>query len=95
MQVFSQHNEDYARQVEADMKAKATLSKSLVVYKHLQKFLNIRYYEKDIALNELTPTFISDFEIFLRTDKHCCINMVWLYVCLLGRWCSLLLTMNC
>ncbi len=30
---------------------------------------------------ELTPAFISDFEMFLRTDKHCCTNTVWLYVC--------------
>ena len=50
MQVFRQHNEDYAKQVEAGMKAKATLSKYLVVYKHLQEFLNIRYHVKDIAL---------------------------------------------
>ena len=41
MQVFRQHNEDYAKQVEAGMKAKATLSKYLVVYKHLQEFLSI------------------------------------------------------
>ena len=77
MQVFRQHNEDYAN----GMKAKATLSKYLVVYKHLQEFLNIRYHVKDIALKELTPAFISDFEMFLRTDKHCCTNTVWLYVC--------------
>ncbi len=31
--------------------------------------------------NELTPAFISDFEMFLRTDKHCCTNTVWIYVC--------------
>mgnify|MGYP002496431544 FL=1 len=81
MQVFSRHNEDYEKQVEAGMKAKATLSKYKTVYKHLQEFLNIRYHVKDIALKELTPAFISDFEMFLRTDKHCCTNTVWLYVC--------------
>ena len=80
MQVFRQHNEDYAKQVEAGMKAKATLSKYLVVYKHLQEFLNIRYHVKDIALKELTPAFISDFEMFLRTDKHCCTNTLALCV---------------
>ena len=36
--------------------------------------------DRDIALKELTPAFISDFEMFLRTDKHCCTNTVWLYV---------------
>lgn len=80
MQVFCQHNEDYAKQVEAGMKAKATLSKYLVVYKPCE-FLNIRYHVKNIALKELTPAFIPDFEMFLRTDKHCCTNTVWLYVC--------------
>ena len=30
---------------------------------------------------KLTPAFISDFEMFLHTDKHCCTNTVWLYVC--------------
>ena len=81
MQVFQQHNEDYAKQVEAGMKAKGTLLKYKTVYKHLQEFLPIRYHVKDIALKELTPAFISDFEMFLRTDKHCCTNTVWLYVC--------------
>ncbi len=75
------HNEDYEKQVEAGMKAKGTLLKYRTVYKHLQEFLTIRYHVKDIALKELTPAFISDFEMFLRTDKHCCTNTVWLYVC--------------
>jgi len=63
------------------MKAKGTL---LEVQDRLQapaRVLNIRYHVKDIALKELTPAFISDFEMFLRTDKHCCTNTVWLYVC--------------
>ena len=81
LQVFRQHNEDYAKQVEAGMKAKGTFDKYKIVYKHLQEFLTIRYHVKDIALKELTPAFISDFEMFLRTDKHCCTNTVWLYVC--------------
>ena len=85
MQVFRQHNEDYEKQVEAGMKAKGTLLKYRTVYKHLQEFLTIRYRVKDIALKELTPAFISDFEMFLRTDKHCCTNTVWLYVCPLHR----------
>ena len=70
MQVFQQHNADYAKQVEAGMKAKASFVKYKSVYKHLQEFLTIRYHVKDIALKELTPAFISDFEMFLRTDKH-------------------------
>ena len=75
MQVFRQHNEDYEKQVEAGMKAKGTLEKYRIVYKHLQEFLDIRYHVKDIALKELTPAFISDFEMFLlqahaRVPRH-------------------------
>ena len=36
LQVFRQHNEDYAKQVEAGMKAKGTFDKYKTVYKHLQ-----------------------------------------------------------
>ena len=49
MQVFRRHNENYEKQVEAGMKAKGTLEKYRVVYKHLQEFLDIRYHVKDIA----------------------------------------------
>lgn len=92
MQVFRLHNEDYAKQMETGMKAKVILLKYLVVYKRLQEFLNIRYHVKDIAQKELTPAFISDFEIFLCTDKHCCTNTVGLYVCSLRA--MLFITIN-
>lgn len=80
MKVFAQHNEDYARQVEAGMKSVRTLWKYQVVYRHLQSFLQERYHISDIYLKELTPAFISDFEMYLRTVKHCRTNTVWLYV---------------
>lgn len=38
MQVYRRHNEDYEKQVEAGMKAKGTLEKYRIVYKHLQEF---------------------------------------------------------
>ena len=46
MQVFRRHNENYEKQVEAGMKAKGTLEKYRVVYKHLQEFLDIRYQDR-------------------------------------------------
>ena len=74
MKVFAQHNEDYACQVEAGMKSIKILWKYQVVYRHLQSFLQERYHISDIALKELTPAFISDFEMYLRTVKHCRTN---------------------
>lgn len=81
LQVFKQHNEDYEKMYEAGMKAKATLLKYQCVYRHLEEFIYQRYHIRDIALKELTPAFISDFDIFLRTEKNCCTNTVWLYLC--------------
>ena len=81
LQVYKQHNEDYQKMYEAGMKAKATLLKYQCVYRHLEEFIYQRYHVKDIALKELTPAFISDFDIFLRTEKNCCTNTVWLYLC--------------
>lgn len=81
LQVFKQHNEDYEKMYEAGMKAKATLLKYQCVCRHLEEFIYQRYHVRDIALKELTPAFISDFDIFLRTEKNCCTNTVWLYLC--------------
>ena len=81
MQVFKQYNEDYKKQYEAGLKSKSSYMKYVNVYQHLEDFLYQRYHIKDIALKELTPAFITDFDMFLRTEKHCCNNTVWIYTC--------------
>ena len=81
MKVYEQFTADYAKMVEAGMKSKKSYEKYIIVYKHLKEFLMQRYHVQDIALKELTQSFIMDFDMFLRTDKHCCNNTVWIYVC--------------
>ena len=95
LQVFKQHNEDYEKMYEAGMKAKATLLKYQCVYRHLEEFIYQRYHVRDIALKELTPAFISDFDIFLRTEKNCCTNTVWLYLCPLCTMVSSAISNEC
>ena len=81
MQVFRQHNEDYeeagggrhesqrhAAEVPHRLQAHARVPRHPLPCEHRPK-------------RAFTPAFISDFEMFLRTDKHCCTNTVWLYVC--------------
>ena len=50
------------------------------MYKHLEEFIKQRYKVSDIALKELAPAFITDFELFLRTEKNHCNNTVWSYM---------------
>ena len=64
--VFRQHNEDYAKQV-GKMKNQRSYWKYCTVCNHLEEFIKRRYKVSDIALRELSPAFITDFEFFLRT----------------------------
>ena len=77
--VFRQHNEDYAKQV-GKMKSQRSYWKYCTVYNHLEEFIKHRYKVSDIALRELSTAFITDFELFLRTEKNHCTNTVWSYM---------------
>ena len=44
------------------------------------EFLQAHYHVKDIALKELSLPFITDYETFLRTDKHLKINSAMVFV---------------
>lgn len=77
--VFHQHNEDYEKQV-GKIKSLRSYWKYCIVYKHLEEFIKQRYKVSDIALKELAPAFITDFELFLRTEKNHCNNTVWSYM---------------
>lgn len=85
LKVFAQHNEDFFKQVNAGLRCPSTYNKYSTVYKHLEEFIKTRYRVSDIALKELTPVFITDFDIFLRTEKQCCNNTVWIYMMPLRR----------
>ena len=80
MKVYRQFNEDYEKLYKAEMRSRSSYRKYLCVYRHLLEFLNTRFHVNDIALKELTPAFISDFEAFLRTDKHICENSLSIYI---------------
>ena len=80
LKVYAQYNEDYEKLYKAGMRSWGSLRKYRCVYRHLQKFLQSRYHVNDISLKELTPAFITDFEAFLRTDKHLCENSLSVYM---------------
>ncbi len=80
MSIFEQWNIEYAKQVEGGLKAKKTYERYKAVYKHVGDFLQSHYHVSDIALKEITVNFLSDFEIFLKTEKHVAHNTVETYV---------------
>ena len=77
--VFRQHNEDYEKQV-GMLKSLRSFWKYCTVYNHLAEFIDKRYKVSDIALKELAHAFITDFELFLKTEKNHCNNTAWSYM---------------
>jgi len=86
--LFARHNEDFKRQV-GKIKSRPTYLKYTCVYAHLQDFLRLRYNLKDIHLRELTVGFITEFELYLRTEKNCSTNTVWIYMMPLRKMISI------
>ncbi len=80
MTTYAQWIDNYERQVEGGLKAPKSLAKYKAVYKHVDDFLRFQYHVSDMALKEIEPSFISDFEIFLKAEKHFCHNTANIYV---------------
>jgi site-specific recombinase XerD len=85
LQVFRQHNEDFKKMVDAGLRAYSTYVKYRDVYQHLEAFIKTRYNRKDMVLIELTPAFITDFELYLVTIPKLAHNTIWAYMMPLRR----------
>ena len=80
MTTYAQWVANYEKQVVGGLKAQKTLDKYQSVYKHVSNFLQFQYHVSDIALKEIMPSFISDFEIYLKSEKHLSHNTANIYV---------------
>jgi len=64
---FELHNEE-VRQSIGITKAKATYKHYLCSYGSLKRFINYKYDTEDIAFDQLTYSFIEDFDFYLRIN---------------------------
>lgn len=79
LKVFNEQNEQFKKLVEKEERSGGTYNKYITVYNHLSTFIQERYYRDDIAFRELTAEFIREFDFYLRYDKQCAHNTVWIY----------------
>jgi len=79
LKVFKEQNDDFERMVSKGKRSQNTYNKYKTVYNHLYEFIRERYYREDMAFRELTSDFIREFDFFLRIDKECTHNTVWVY----------------
>ena len=73
MELFKKHNED-VKSLVGISKSPATLQKYEVTRKHLTAFIQQKYNLSDIYVNEISPMFIRNFEVYLMTIGKCGAN---------------------
>ncbi|WP_302347557.1 site-specific integrase [uncultured Alistipes sp.] len=67
---FRKHNEDVQKLVGIS-KSAATYRKYDRCFRRVEEFIQTKYRVKDVALKEVTHSFLVSFEQFLRVDKAC------------------------
>ena len=85
LKVFKKNNDDFGKMVVQGERSESTYYKYKIVYNHVTEFIKSRYHRDDMAFRELTCDFIREFDFFLRIDKKCTHNTVWVYTMPLYR----------
>ena len=73
LSLFQKHN-DNMKQLVGISRTIATYRKNEVTRRHLADFIHDKYNLSDIPIREITPMFITDFELYLRTACKCGYN---------------------
>ncbi len=77
--LFKKHNQEFSRKVGYN-RTEATYSKYCTLYKHMKNYIKQEYKRDDIFLKELNLAFINGFEHYLRTERECSTNTIWMYM---------------
>lgn len=64
-------------------KSQKTYEKYERCYRRVVEFLHVKYKASDIALRDLKPIFLVDFEVFLATKHNCSMNTIYKFLQLL------------
>lgn len=75
LELFREHNEEFKLRVGVN-RVKETYEQYLYSYKVLAKFLWLRFQVEEIALNQLTHSFIDAYDFYLRVDKRLTDNSI-------------------
>ena len=78
LQLFRNFLSDFERLYQSGNRSLSTYYKYKRSYDLLEEFIKYKYNRKDITLNEITSSLISDFDLYMRTDKKLAHNTVWI-----------------
>lgn len=77
--LFAIHNQEFSRKVGYN-RTQATYSKYCTLYRHMESYIKQEYKRDDVFLKELNLAFINGFEYYLRTERNCSTNTIWVYM---------------
>ena len=77
--IFKEHNDRCKKLVNIDF-APGTVERYETSYKHVKNFMYKVYNKKDVALDQVSPKFIRDFEYYLKVERKCNHNTTTKYL---------------
>ncbi|WP_312824768.1 phage integrase SAM-like domain and Arm DNA-binding domain-containing protein [Epilithonimonas sp.] len=79
LEVFGNHNDEMEELIGKGY-SEGTWERYETSLRHVQEFLMWKYKISDINLSEIKPSFISNFDFFLRTVRKCANNTAIKYI---------------
>jgi len=79
LEVFKEHNDRCKDLIGIDF-AQGTYERYNTCYLHVKRFIQFRYHKKDIKLFDMSPSFVKDFEFYLKTERKCGHNTATKYL---------------
>jgi len=76
LELFDKHNVEFAELVQAGVRSNGTLSRYVATRNHLSAFIMHKYSIKDICLENIKFSFVTDFDFYLRTQAVLANNTV-------------------
>ena len=75
LELFNDYIKDYSKLVGVS-KTKKTCDRYILTRRRIEEFMQSEYKRTDISVNDVNPKFISNFEIFLRSQYNLSTNYV-------------------
>ena len=79
LEIFQNHNEQMEMLVGKEY-ALSTVKKYKTAYKHIKNFLAYKFKLKDIPIERINHSFITNFEFYLKSVKNCNHNSTLKYI---------------
>lgn len=79
LEIFQNHNEQMEMLIGKEY-ALSTVKKYKTAYKHVKNFLAYKFKRKDIPIERLNHSFITNFEFYLKSVKNCNHNSTIKYI---------------